>query len=176
MAIGLYELALAVVLGYSALGWLVLTGIKINYGRLSASLSKVYVSPRIGWFLFEIPNLLWAAYFLLWKGDAPSLPYLLFIMHYLNRDILYPLRLQSVTKVPLEILLSAFTFTAANGYLQGLANQAPPERLFWLVVAGTALFIAGMWVNVHSDNILQEAKQKLLKEGNSGQMQGRTGT
>jgi hypothetical protein len=30
---------------------------------------------------------------------------------------------------------------------------------------GIAVFAFGMWINVHSDNILQEAKEKLAKEG-----------
>ena len=32
-----------VVLGYCVVGWLVLTGIKINYGRMSSSISQVYI-------------------------------------------------------------------------------------------------------------------------------------
>lgn len=69
-----------------------------------------------------MPNLLWAAYFLLYSHHQLTLPYVLFILHYINRDIIYPWRMKSVTKVPLEILLSASTFTFANGFLQGLAN------------------------------------------------------
>lgn len=101
MEIGLYEICLGIVVGYSILGWLVLTGIKINYGRLSNSLAKVYFSPRIGWFVFEVPNLIWAAYFLFYLKNPLTLPYALFIIHYINRDIIYPLRLKSTTKVPL---------------------------------------------------------------------------
>jgi len=70
-----------------------------------------------------VPNLIWAAYFLLIKGDGLSLAFALFIMHYLNRDIVYPLRMKSSTSIPLEIILSAFLFTTANGYLQCIANQ-----------------------------------------------------
>lgn len=159
----MYNLCLAIVLGYSALGWLVLTGIKLNYGRLSNSIAKVYLSPKIGWFLFEIPNLIWAAYFLLYLGNSLTLPYLLFIIHYINRDIIYPLRLKSTTKVPLEIMLSAFSFTFGNGYLQGIANQEYEGRNVVLVGLGVAVFFFGMWVNIHSDNILQAAKEKLVK-------------
>lgn len=52
MEFTLYNICLAMVVFYSALGWLVLTGIKINYGRLKNSFAKIYISPRIGWFLF----------------------------------------------------------------------------------------------------------------------------
>ena len=52
MEIGMYEVSLAIVLMYTALGWLVLTGIKLNYGRLSNSMANIYLDPRIGWFVF----------------------------------------------------------------------------------------------------------------------------
>jgi hypothetical protein len=97
----MYDISLLIVIGYTVMGWLVLTGIKIGYGRMSNSFAKVYLSPKIGWFVFEIPNLLWACYFLFYLGDKLTLPYVLFIIHYINRDIIYPLRLKSTTKVPL---------------------------------------------------------------------------
>ncbi len=48
----LYMIALGIVISYSALGWLILTGIKINYGRLNNSLMKIYLNPKFAWFLF----------------------------------------------------------------------------------------------------------------------------
>ena len=158
MHIGMYEICLAIVLIYSALGWLVLTGIKLNYGRLSNSMAKIYMNPKIGWFLFEIPNLLWALYFIFYLGNSINLPYILFIIHYINRDIIYPLNLKSNTKVPLEIMLSAFSFTFGNGYLQGIANQQYIPQPSWKIMLGVIVFFFGMWVNIHSDNILQAAK------------------
>jgi len=52
MDVTMYDISLLIVLGYTAMGWLVLTGIKIGYGRLSNSFAKVYLSPQVGWFLF----------------------------------------------------------------------------------------------------------------------------
>lgn len=152
-------------LAYSALGWLVLTGIKINYGRLSSSFSSIYINPKLGWFVFEVPNLIWAFYFIFIQGDSLSLAYVLFIIHYINRDIIYPLSLKSATTVPLEIMLSAFSFTFANGYLQGIANSQSASLTLSLPqqILGIVLFIAGMGINVYSDRILQETKEKLNK-------------
>jgi hypothetical protein len=97
----LESISVAIVVAYTVLGWLVLTGIKINYGRLKNSLSSVYVDPKIGWFLFEVPNLVWAFYFIYIQDSAMSFAYFLFIVHYINRDIIYPLSLKSTTQVPL---------------------------------------------------------------------------
>jgi len=164
--LALENICVWVVLGYSILGWLVLTGIKINYGRLSHSFLSIQVDPRFGWFFFEVPNLLWACYFIFVKGEGVTLPYLLFIVHYINRDIIYPLSLKTTTQVPLEIMLSAFSFTFANGYLQGIANsQADPLPAF-VRALGVALFVGGMAVNIYSDRILQQTKEKLARESN----------
>ena len=116
-------ICLAIVIGYSIFGWLVLTNIKLNYGRLKNSLLSIDIPPRLSWFLFELPNLIWVIYFLFFRKDTLTLSYSLFIIHYINRDIIYPLRLKSPTALPLEIVLSAFSFTLANGYLQSIANQ-----------------------------------------------------
>lgn len=91
-----------IVIAYTLFGWLVPLGIKLNYGRLKNSLSKIDFEPKIAWFLFEVPNLIWAGYFLFVKNDALTFGYLLFILHYINRDIIYPFfLLKSTTKVPL---------------------------------------------------------------------------
>ena len=96
----LYKVCFAIVIAYTAFGWLTLTGIKLNYGRLSNSLMNFYLNPKFAWFFFEIPNLLWAAYFILYKGQPVSFGFLLFIIHYINRDLIYPLSLKTTTKVP----------------------------------------------------------------------------
>jgi hypothetical protein len=54
---------------YTALGWLVPLGVKVGYGRLKNSLFKFDIEPRLAWFLFEVPNLLWAIYFLFYCDD-----------------------------------------------------------------------------------------------------------
>ena len=107
---------------------------------------------------------MWAFYFLVILGDTISLPYVLFILHYINRGILYPLTIKTQTKFPVEVMLSAASFTFANGYIQGVANQQYTEQPLWRSVLGVVVFFFGMWVNVHSDNICQAAKEKLVKE------------
>jgi hypothetical protein len=97
----LENICIATVLGYTLAGWLVLTGIKLNYGRLSYSLVKIQVDPRFGWFFFEVPNLVWAYYFIFVKDSPMTLAFALFIIHYVNRDIIYPLTLKTTTPVPL---------------------------------------------------------------------------
>ena len=64
-------------------------------------------------------------------------------------------------------MLSAFSFTFGNGYIQGVANQEYIPQPLWKTGLGVVVFFLGMWINVHSDNILQASKEKLIKEGTS---------
>jgi hypothetical protein len=62
-------------------------------------------------------------------------------------------------------MLSAFSFTFGNGYLQGIANQEYVPQSNLILAVGVFVFFLGMWINIRSDNILQAAKEKLVKEG-----------
>ena len=47
----------------------------------------------------------------------------LFMIHYLNRTIVYPLRSKSDSKMPVLASGSAIVFTTFNGYLQYKGND-----------------------------------------------------
>lgn len=150
----LENICILIIIAYTLFGWLVAVGIKIGYGRLKNRWLKLEFPPRISWFLFEVPNLIWAAYFLFYLGDSLSAGYILFIIHYINRDIIYPLRMKTTNKVPIEIIVAATSFTFANGYIQGLANQlnlADTKSILILKVIGFVLFFVGMGINIKSD-------------------------
>lgn len=48
----LYKIAFGIVIAYSVFGWFTLTGIKLNYGRLSNSMINFYINPKFAWFIF----------------------------------------------------------------------------------------------------------------------------
>ena len=156
---------------------------------------KVYA--RISWFLFECPNLIWSWYYC-WYQLNESILYLdintrsefgtstfqiingdiiiatnallvgLFRMHYVNRAILYALRMNRNSQpVPLVVILSAVLFTSLNGYVQifylGHIEKLPPlilsksnkslDTLF-----GILIFFVGMGINIHSDGVLRNLR------------------
>lgn len=87
---------------YSLSGWLVLTDLKVvNYGRFLCSLTKLHLPARLSWLLLGIPNWCLFSYFLIYNHDALTLPYCVFLVHYINRDILYPLTMKSTTYMPI---------------------------------------------------------------------------
>lgn len=163
-----YYTCIAIVVANMTIGWTVLLGTPIYYGRLSSSLSKILINPKIAWFLFEVPNLIWVFYFLLFKHASVSLGLLLFTIHYINRDILYPLSLKTTTKVPLEIILTCILYTSANGYLQCVGFQKGFEPNQALQLIGVALFGIGMWINIKSDRMLQQAKESAGSSDSTG--------
>lgn len=159
-----------------------------NWGKTYQTLlgPKLVVPPRIGWCLFEIPNLFWAALCYYQRttqsssiisastGEAvPPLPLAntillgLFAGHYVNRAIVYPLTLNAHSKpLPLEIVLSANLYTTINGYMQsqGLCQfDTFPDKYdpmtspqFWM---GLFIFVTGVAINWQSDDILRNLRK-----------------
>lgn len=153
------------------------------------------VNARISWFLFECPNLIWSWYYCWYQCDESILYFDansefgtsifqvingdiriatnallvgLFTMHYANRAILYPLRMNRNSQpVPLVVILSAVLFTSLNGYIQcfflGHIEKLPPVILSksdksMHTLFGIPLFFAGMGINIYSDGVLRNLR------------------
>ena len=99
------------------------------YGRYSGvkSLGLSWGPPingKVAWVVQEAPSF-FAPIVCLWlehwtvpaRGNFLLLG--LFLLHYLNRSFIYPLRLRRAKPTPLWVAASAFAFTALNGDLQG---------------------------------------------------------
>ena len=83
----------------------------------------------------------------------------LWCVHYVNRTLIFPFRLNTQGKrMPLAIVFSAIGFNAVNGGLNGwwLGFAAPPDRPVpdALSLMGTGLFVAGMLINHWADTKL----------------------
>mmetsp|Transcript_15325 Transcript_15325/g.27833 ORF Transcript_15325/g.27833 Transcript_15325/m.27833 type:complete len:328 (-) Transcript_15325:197-1180(-) len=168
------------------------------------------LNARPSWCLFESPSLIWSWYcFWYWcdpdiflfdsssetsqKRMAISLEnnhlqistnailISLFTLHYINRAIIYPLRMNSNSqKVPLIITFFACLVTLWNGYLQcfylvQIENIAPlsfsPSLENIQSWAGICLFFLGMGINMHSDGVLRNLRRFAPTTGNSSSKQ-----
>ena len=93
-----------------------------------------------------------------------------FLLHYLNRSLIFPLRLRTAGKrMPLVIVLSAVGFNLVNGFLLGycFAHFADYPADWWTdarFLAGMALFWGGLAINWQADNVLI----RLRKPGSTG--------
>lgn len=135
------------------------------------------------WVLMECPTLVLTAV-LLWFGPSdcltarPSNSIILglFVLHYIQRSLIYPLRIRGGAPMPTFIFISALTFCAWNGYLQvrdltylscqdedlsSLSDARLRNPAFYF---GVFLFLAGFCANLHSDAILRN----LRKPGETG--------
>jgi steroid 5-alpha reductase family enzyme len=123
----------------------------------------------------ESPALFFFAFFFLTgKSHSTIVPWIFFsfwVIHYMNRTLVFPFRLRTKgKKMPFTIVMMAFCFNLMNGYINGyyLGSLGVQYELSWLTdprfIAGASLFIAGLYMNWRSDNILIH----LRKPGETG--------
>ena len=115
---------------------------------------------KFSWFYMEVPSLLVssaAIHHLCTFGDHQKILLLLpFWLHYLNRSIIYPLRISQGRPFPLVSSSSAFLFTLGNGLMQSHAIITGDQPQFsFFTLFGLLVFITGMAINIQSDAILR---------------------
>ncbi|XP_037386116.1 3-oxo-5-alpha-steroid 4-dehydrogenase 1 [Talpa occidentalis] len=166
--------ALAALLG--ALGVLVFVLLRLvgsPYGRYAPPGALCPVPARLAWALQELPAL---AVPLCLCARAERLHcwpnrllLAMFLVHYAHRCLVYPLLIRGGKPSPLYLCLVAFLFCTCNGYLQSrYLSRYAVYADDWVTdprfLAGSALWLAGMLINIHSDHILR----CLRKPGETG--------
>lgn len=126
---------------------------------------------HLGWFLMEVP--VFAIMLLLWwfserRTDVVRVVFLLlFEAHYFHRSFIFPRQLRGHSRMPWAIVAMGALFNTLNAIMQGgwIFYFSPADRYpaSWLTslpfLAGTALFFAGMYVNIQSDGIIRNLRQ-----------------
>ncbi|KAL8039250.1 hypothetical protein ABFX02_10G022900 [Erythranthe guttata] len=138
------------------------------------------ISPPLAWCLMESPTI-WLTLLLFPHGRNSTNPRAAvlispFLLHYLHRSFIYPLRLFLRTPTnrikkpgfPVSIALLAFGFNLLNAYLQGrwvseYADLDGDGWFWWRMAAGAVVFGGGAVANVWSDSVLMG-----LKDGGGG--------
>lgn len=144
------------------------------YGRHTKEGWGPLIDNRLGWMIYEAPALILVIVYFL-SGDAPKtnavwIMFSLFILHYINRTMIFPLRIKTKgKKVPLGIVVSAFVFNLINGsiigyYLGFVQNYGESWINDPRFIIGILIFIIGMRINWQSDSILIN----LRKPGETG--------
>lgn len=145
--------------------------VEAGYGVMYTRRWGVTVNNRIGWILMEAP--VFVAMALLWwfsgrrTETAPVVMFLLFELHYFQRSFIFPLMIKGKGKMPLSIILMGVVFNTLNAFMQGgwIFYVSPQGRYpvswlwSWQFIAGTAVFIAGMWINLQSDSIIRNLRR-----------------
>jgi 3-oxo-5-alpha-steroid 4-dehydrogenase 1 len=167
------------------------------YGKFTTSKGwGICVPARIAWFIMESPNLWVTAIVYLYYATPEcrangnnNLLMTLFVLHYINRSVLYPLRMpRSSAPMPITVMLLAFSFCLWNGVQQSVAlgvvqcannNWGPldseSDSSAYLsalrMYLGITLFVLGAIINIHSDQILMNLKTNTAKGRTASMMQ-----
>ena len=133
---------------------------KAPYGKHSTKKWGKSIDNKTGWIMMELPALLTCPliYFAIVEEINLSIVFIiLWITHYFNRTIIYPLRIKTKgKKIPIAIVASAFFFNMVNGVFNGYfltLVQFESISEFYLIL-GFIIFIIGFYINISSDNLL----------------------
>ena len=121
------------------------------------------VSSRVGWVVMESPAVLFFLFVFFQGQHAWGVVPLLFLamwqIHYLNRTFIYPFRTRTERRMPLYVAGSGFFFNVLNAYVNArFVSHIGYYETSWLtdprLLLGMAVFVGGMSLNMHSDNVL----------------------
>jgi 3-oxo-5-alpha-steroid 4-dehydrogenase 1 len=171
----LFDIGVGIWMAIAVVTFIILFKVTAPYGRHSTSTWGPLIPNKLGWIIMELPSpLIFAWFFLTGDLEKTIVAWIFFtcwMVHYINRSIIFPLRTRTAGKMmPLVITFSAIFFNAVNGSTNGLylGSLGPVYNIEWLTdprfIIGIILFAGGMLFNIQSDNILLN----LRKPGETG--------
>lgn len=167
---GTFEIFLIVMAVIALFVFIALQFFEAGYGYLFDRRYGPPLPNKVGWVLMEAPVfvmmcVLWAGSDRMWDA-APLALFLIFQSHYLQRSFIFPLLMRGNSKMPLGIVLMGMLFNTLNALMQGgWIFYIAPENYYddWFskpcFYIGTAVFLFGMWVNLHSDHIIRHLRK-----------------
>lgn len=165
---------------YTVMGTMVLIGfivffalqkITAGYGMMYSNIWGPSIGNRAGWVIMELPA--FAGMLIIWLLSPRGLQTgaavcaALFEIHYFQRTFIFPLLLRGRNRMPLAIILCGVLFNLINAYLiGGWLFHLAPEGMYgaewlgsWQFILGTAIFLAGMVINLQSDYIVRHLRK-----------------
>jgi 3-oxo-5-alpha-steroid 4-dehydrogenase 1 len=169
MLFNLYNLILIPWFILAVISFLFLFKIDAPYGKFYDKNARFLINSKLGWFIQEIISPLVLFYFfVIGTGEKTFLHWFLisiWIIHYINRSIICPLRINKSSKVSLFIIFLAIFFNVINGFINGfyMGNLASFSNNYIYnlnFIFGITLFIIGVLINIIADNILIKIKNE----------------
>lgn len=170
----IFQNILYIAFGYLAI--IVIGGlfVKAPYGRFASDSYGFNFSPRLGWFLMELPATL-SFLFFFFQGqnrfEAVPLFFLgIWLIHYGNRGFIFPLLMRMAKgqkgSFSVMIVLAGWFVTTLHGYLNAVFISQLSEHLTndWFTdprfIIGMTIYAFGYLMNLHSDNIIRNLRSK----------------
>ena len=171
MSIHAFYLFLIVMAVLAVVVFFALFHVDAGYGKFYHPKWGPSVDNHLGWFLMEVPVFL--AMLILWwlsdrRGDIIRLAFLLlFELHYFHRSFIFPQQLRGHSRMPWTIVLMGALFNTLNALMQGgwifYVSPAAYYPSDWLTrlpfLAGTVIFLCGMYINIQSDSIIRHLRK-----------------
>ncbi|OGT66007.1 MAG: hypothetical protein A3J38_10560 [Gammaproteobacteria bacterium RIFCSPHIGHO2_12_FULL_45_9] len=139
--------------------------IQAPYGRHQRTGWGPSLSGRWGWFWMELPSVALFTGILL-TGYPLSLNQclmgFLWLLHYVHRTFIFPLKLVNPSPMPISIIGMGFTFNVLNSFLNAywITFLSPLTHLNTpLMVIGMIIFFAGFYINKKSDAVLHALRR-----------------
>ncbi|KAK6498020.1 hypothetical protein TWF506_004263 [Arthrobotrys conoides] len=139
---------------------------------------------KLSWILMELISPL--SFFLTFYLNTPTTPLktltslpishkilsILYLIHYLNRALISPLRAPAYAPAHIIVLLVATYFNYLNGYSlssflllqQGQIPQTGVWRWKVRMILGVGLWIVGFWGNIWHEDVLYEIRRRAKRE------------
>lgn len=141
--------------------------INAPYGRYRRRGFGPTVPARLGWVAMEAPAaLLFAVVYATGSNRTQPVPLLLlglWELHYVHRAFVYPFTMRAGARMPVTIPALALGFNVLNGYINARwVGEFGSYPNGWLtdprMLAGGALFLCGMALNVTADRTLRRLR------------------
>lgn len=166
----LFETVLRAFAGLGVVTFGVLLFVAAPYGRHLRRGFGPLVDGTAGWVAMEAPAaLVPLATYLAASRPVGAVPWLflaLWELHYVYRAFVYPFRRRRSGALPALVVVLGIVFNVANGWLNArwLSVLGPPYPVAWLgsvrFIGGVALFLAGLAIHHHSDQVLLELRER----------------
>lgn len=146
------------------------------YGRHMRKGWGPSISSKWAWIIMESPAIIiFIVLYVISDRRTELVPIVLLVMwmlHYIQRDLIFPFFLRTNKRMPLLILLFGLIFQSSNTYIQArwIFHFSDPSSytISWLTdprfIIGAVLFIFGYVINRHADLVLRA----LRKPGEKG--------
>ena len=167
-----YDTVLTFAFGLVVLVFIGAAFIKSPYGRFASDRWGVNLSPRLGWFLMELPAMLSFLFFYSQGRNRFEIVPLFFlfvwVVHYGNRGFVFPYLIRSpkgaTASFSITIVVMGWLVTTLHGYLNAafISDLGRHFTLDWFTdprfIFGIVLYYASFAFNIHSDAIIRNLR------------------
>lgn len=167
-----YDTVLTLAFGLVVLVFIGAFFIKSPYGRFASNQWGIALSPRLGWFLMELPAMLSFVFFYFQGKNrfeiVPLFFLLVWVVHYTNRGFVFPFLIRSpkgaTASFSVMIVVMGWLVTTTHGYLNAvfisdLGTHFTPDWFFDArFIIGITLYYGSFVLNIRSDAIIRNLR------------------